>query len=395
MDASSIRAGLVRLGFALGRVRPIAKHVVLATSHADHLSGNLAVIRERMRGHNTMTSRGLTASGRGLPLVVLTQRQAGGALVLLSAALGSIVAGYHLATAALFVVDDYFFPMYVVRPRPGTRFVQVWHACGALKKFGYSTLDKDFGRDEAFARRFPIHSNYDLCLVSSMAVAPFYAEAFGQPLERFDSRIGIPRTDVLCDRELGTQVADRVRSTYGLASGKRVILYAPTFRGERTTAATQPTDLDLRTLRATLGDDHVVLVRAHPFVRDRLALGPDVASFAIDVSGHPDINELMLVSDVLVTDYSSALFEFALLDRPICLFAPDLAAYEAERGLYIDYREALPGPVFETTDALADHLRRGEFDMAAVRRVRDWAFDVADGQATHRFLREVVLPAIT
>jgi teichoic acid ribitol-phosphate primase len=384
MDASSIRAGLVRLGFALGGLRPIAKHVVLATSHADHLSGNLAVIHDRMR-----------TSGRGLPAVVLTQRQGGGALPLLSAALGSVVAGYHLATAALSVVDDYFFPMYVVRPRPGTRFVQVWHACGALKKFGYSTLDKDFGRDEAFARRFAIHSNYDLCLVSSMAVAPFYADAFRQPLERFDSSIGIPRTDVLCDREWGRKVADRVRSTYGLTAGKRVILYAPTFRGERTTAATQPTDLDLRTLRATLGDDHVVLVRAHPFVRDRLALGPDLAGFAIDVSGHADINELMLASDVLVTDYSSALFEFALLERPICLFAPDLAAYEAERGLYIDYRESLPGPVFRTTQALADHLRLGEFDLAAVRRVREWAFDVTDGQATDRFVREVVLPAIT
>ena len=386
MDASTIRVLLVRLGFLAGRLTPLRKRVALATSHADHLSGNLASIRDRLQDLNT-------GSGRPLPHVVLTRHQGRGIRNLLAAAIGDVVAGFHLATDRVFVVDDYFFPMYVVTPRRGTRFVQVWHGCGALKKMGYSSLDTGFGRDEAFGERHRIHSNYDLILVSSMAVAPYYAEAFRQPLERFTSRLGIPRTDVLVQPGREDRAA-AVRDWYPF-DGKRVILYAPTFRGSRGDRASTPSYLDLRVMREVLGDDHVVLVRAHPFVRDAVRIGPELQGFAIDASGYPDINELMLIADVFVTDYSSALFEFALLERPIALFAPDLAEYEAERGLYIDYRATLPGPVFDTTRDLAEHLRRGEFDLEAVRRIRDWAFDVADGRSTARFVDEVVLPAFS
>ena len=120
-------------------------------------------------------------------------------------------------------------------------------------------------------------------------------------------------------------------------------------------------------LREALGDDHVLLVRLHPFVRSRTAIGPELEGFAIDVSDHPDINELMLVSDVLVTDYSSAIYEFALLGRPMVFFAPDYEAYEAERGFYFDYRTGVPGPIFETSEALAAYLRAGEFDLETGR----------------------------
>ncbi len=97
------------------------------------------------------------------------------------------------------------------------------------------------------------------------------------------------------------------------------VLYAPTYRGEQTHAARDPELLDLGVLREMLGDDHLVLVRMHPFVRQSTAIGPELSGFAVDVSDHPDIHALMLVSDHLVTDYSSAIFEYSLLGRPITL----------------------------------------------------------------------------
>jgi CDP-ribitol ribitolphosphotransferase len=102
----------------------------------------------------------------------------------------------------------------------------------------------------------------------------------------------------------------------------------------------------------------------------------------------------MLVSDVLVTDYSSAIYEFALLGRPIGFFAPDHAAYEAERGFYFDFATGVPGPVFETSEALAAWLRDGPFDTDRVRQFAAESFDVADGAATRRFVTEVVDPAL-
>ena len=379
----ALRATLVRLGFLAGRLLPIRPRVVLATGHGARITGNLAWIRD-----------GVRSTRPDVDVVELAFWPGSGWRQLARAAIHALRSGFHLATARLFVVDDYFFPMYVIRPRRGTTFVQVWHACGAFKKFGYSVLDAGFGADEEYARSIAMHTNYDLCLVSADRFAPFYAEAFGAPREWFTARLGIPRTDLFFDDERQALVAAEVRRRYAIPDRRRVILYAPTFRGERITVARDPTDLDLGALRDALGDDHVVLFRSHPFVGARPAADPALAGFVIDVSDHPEMNDLMLVSDVLVTDYSSAVYEFALLGRPMAFFAPDHAAYEAERGFYLDYPADLPGPMFISSAELAAYLRAAVFDLERVRRFAAESFDVADGSATRRFLDEVVAPAI-
>ena len=378
----SLRIATVRLAFRLASYLPLRRRIVLATAHSERLSGNLAFIRDE-----------LDRRGSSVPVIVHAHRPRPGARGRLAGLWHGIQAGYHLATARVTVVDDYFFPMYVVDKRRGTTFVQVWHASGAFKKFGYSVIQKSFGADELYISPVKIHTNYDVCLVSSMRVAPFYAEAFDQPLDRFQSHTGIPRTDVLFG-ELAHRAAARVRARYPLPGGRRVILYAPTFRGESVVSASYDDVLDLERLAATLGDDHVVLMRLHPFVRDALHIPAALAEFAIDVSGHPDINELMLVSDLLVTDYSSAIYEFSLLGRPICFLAPDHAAYEGERGFYFDYLTGVPGPVFTTTDELASYIRAGRFDTARVEAFRAASFDVADGHASARVVDRILLPAL-
>ena len=377
------RLALVRIGFLLGRLAgsPRAR-VVLATSHARAISGNLAALREE-----------LAARTPRIPVTTIAFQPSTSLRGLATAALASVRAGYHLASARVFIVDDYFLPIYAVNPRAGTTRIQVWHASGALKKFGYSVLDKGFGQTEDDVAQLPIHTNYDYCLVSSMRFAPAYAEAFRQPLERFHASTGIPRTDQLFgERRARAEAA--VRAAYPGIDGKRTVLYAPTFRGDSALVARQPVELDLRELRAAIGDDHVLLLRQHPFVRRSTVLGPELAGFVIDASDHPDIHDLMLVSDVLVTDYSSAIYEYSILGRPMAFFAPDLEAYEGERGFYFDYRTGVPGPVFETTAELAGWLRAGSFDLDRVARFRDESFEVADGHASRRFVDEVVLPAL-
>jgi CDP-ribitol ribitolphosphotransferase len=378
-----VRALVVRVGFALARRLPLRRRVVLATSHDAALRGNLVVIRDA-----------LLAADPPIPLVVLAHASRGDWPGRIRALWHAAVAGYHLATARLFIVDDYFFPMYVITPRPGTTFVQTWHASGAFKKFGYSVLDKSFGATEDLTRRVRIHGNYDLCLIGSPAGALFYAEAFRQPVERFAPELGIPRTDVLFDAAVLARTNEAVRRRYGIAPDRRVVLYAPTFRGDSVGTAVAGPMLDLRQLHDRLGEDHTVLLRLHPFVRAGVAIPPELASFAIDVSDHPEINDLLVASDALVTDYSSVIFEYALLRRPMLFFAPDLAAYEGERGFYFDYRTGVPGPVMDTTEAIADYLRAGTLDLARIDAFRAWAFEVADGGATKRFIERVVHPAL-
>ena len=377
-----LRAALVSVGFALGRLLPIRPRVVLATSHADRLSGNLAELRDR-----------LSRDRPTVPVVVLARRLRPGGWAAVRAVMDALVAGWHLATARLFVVDDYYFPMYAIRPRPGTIRVQTWHACGAFKRFGYSVLDRAFGADADDVAAFPIHTNYDVCLVSAARFAPFYAEAFRQPLERFTARLGIPRTDLFFDPPRMAAASEAIKRRYAIPERRTIVLYAPTFRGASGNTATSPHELDLARLADALGDSHVVLMRPHPYVPPVRAT--DVRQdFVIDVSDWPELNELMLVSDVLLTDYSSAIFEFALLERPIAFFAPDEADYENERGFYIDFDREAPGPIARTTEAVIDILRAGDWDLDRVRELRATSFDVADGRATERLIDEVVLPAL-
>ncbi len=375
-----LRTLVTRLGFAVGRLRPVRRSVVLATSHTAGLTGNLAWVRAELERRDPP-----------IPFTVLTPGRRRSPLDLLSS---TFRAGYHLATARVFVVDDYFFPMYVIRPRAGTMRVQVWHAAGAFKKFGYSVIDKGFGADADLVEKVPIHSNYDLALVSSMSVARFYAEAFNASPAIFTSAIGIPRTDLLANPALRAEAEAAVRARYPAIAGRKVVLYAPTFRGTSIGHARHADLMDLDAMRRVLGHGWVVLLKLHPFVRRGLRIPPGLETFAIDASAEPDVNELMLVSDVLVSDYSSVIYEFALLGRPILFLAPDEDAYDLERGFYFDFRADAPGPIFDTTEALAEAIRVGDHDLERVRAFAAASFDVTDGHATPRFVDRVLVPAL-
>ncbi len=378
-----VRKWILRSAFALFRSLRVRRRVVLASSHATRLSGNLEFIFNELK--------------RQLPeveIVVLTRRQRHGLLGKVGVLREGIRAEYYLATSSVFIVDDYFFPIYVITPKPETTIIQTWHASDAFKKIGYSVLDKTFGANETLVRHVRIHSNYDHILMGSQNSVPAYIEAFDQPAERFVTELGIPRTDVFFDRARIDKVVSHVRAKYALPAGKKVILYAPTFRGDSKYEATYHDDLDLGLMRQRCGDDWVLLLRLHPFVSGNLALDPSLEGFVYNVSDHSDINELVLASDLLVTDYSSVIFEYALLGRPMAFFAPDYEAYEAERGFYFPYVEGVPGPVFETTEGIADYIAAGHFDMDRVASFRDASFDVADGHASERFVEQLVVPAL-
>ena len=371
-----VRILAVRLGFALGRRRAVRRQVLIATAHTEAISGNLAMLRDELRRQVP-----------DVPIVTLVRPRRRGRLASrLAAVRWEIRAGRLLAQSRLVLVDDYFFPLYVIDRRPDTTVVQAWHACGAFKRFGYSVVDKTFGADAALLRRVRIHRNYDVCLVSSMAIAPHYAEAFDQPLERFRSDLGIPRTDVLFGPERIERVVAAIRHRYALPPDKRIVLIAPTFRGESVGRARADGLPDWRELQAALGHDHHLLVRLHPFVRDALVIDRELDGFLTDVSDHPDINELLHVADVLVSDYSSVIYEYALLDRPMVFHAPDLEAYEADPGMYLDYGTEMIGSPVVDTAGVAEAVQRAGVDEAAWTAFIETHLGTVDGRASDRFV---------
>ncbi len=385
---TAVRVLLARAGAALARLQPIQERVYIVTNRDSSLRGNLAEIERALRA--------LPAAPTILRETGSDDERNGGVpiLSLFTAALRIAKRSYRVATSRVVIADDYFFPIYPVRKRSGVTIIQVWHACGAFKRFGRATLASEWGADEIFLKWVPIHSNYDLTLVSSASIAQIYADAFGQSVETVTAVFGIPRTDALAPSPRRDAAEREMRARLGLTDNRTTILYAPTFRGADLKGARAPELLDIAALHRVLGDQYRLILRLHPFVKSAMRIPDEARDFVVDASREPDVNEVMLAADILVTDYSSIIFEYSLLNRPMAFLAPDLDAYERERGFFFDYRSGVPGPVVDTTEQLITWINTKAFDLPRVAKFAAESFDVMDGHATERLVEQVVLPAL-
>ena len=307
--------------------------------------------------------------------------------------------------------------------RPETTVIQTWHACGAFKKFGYSAVGKGFGTTEVDLEKYPVHKNFSYVTVSSEEVVWVYAEAFHMEDRVQDILpIGVSRTDLYFHSKVRRNAALRVRhaledrnpslrdepapvcmiganGAFGKKGGamprdcervfekKKLLLYAPTYRGS-VRDAVSPDQLNILRLKEELGDGYLLLIRQHPFVRKKAVIPKGAEGFAMDVSDLR-IDDLIIASDMLITDYSSIVFEYSLFEKPMVFFAFDLEDYEKQRGFYYPVREMMPGPVCQSTHDVAREIRRMEtgFDWLRVREFKYRFMGGCDGHATDRILR--------
>jgi CDP-ribitol ribitolphosphotransferase len=307
----------------LSRVVPVRRdRVVLLSVRADHLTGNLE--------HLDRALARLRPEHRRVALTWTYRYSLAGRLQYLLRAMRGT---YHLTTSATVFVDNAYLPVDVVPRRPGVTVVQVWHAAGALKKFGRDAVDDGFRAEDAV-----LHSGYDYVVASSEVTADHYATAFGTPRDRVLA-LGCPRAEALADPAWVAASRESVRDRHPELRGRRVLLYASTFRGRGVDKEPGPR-LDGAALRAALPPEWCLVLKPHPVVAE----DPEaVAGFDVVITDDEDLNELMTAADVLLSDYSSAVFEWAVLDRPLLLFVPDLESYERSPGLYLDLRTEMIG----------------------------------------------------
>ncbi|MBD8060430.1 CDP-glycerol glycerophosphotransferase family protein [Cellulomonas sp. JH27-2] len=262
---------------------------------------------------------------------------------------------WWVASRARYWVNNQNFPA-PMRKSPRTQFLMTWHGT-PLKRMQHD-VEQMVGREGDYHKRAARLTSYWTVLLSASAYATkAFRSAFqftGNVLE-----VGYPRNDVFSWPGADERAA-RVRGRLGLADDPRkVILYAPTFRDDERQGVhwKQRLEIDIAGLEERLSDRYVLVVRFHQLVRDALPERFRDSPFVVDASSYPDVQELMLASDVLVTDYSSLFFDFAALDRPMVFFAYDLPKYRDElRGFYLDYDSQVPGPIAQTNAELIDTL---------------------------------------
>ena len=275
--------------------------------------------------------------------------------------------------------------------RKETRVIQLWHACGAFKKFGMSTAELIFGEDRKTLMKYPYHGNYSLVTVSSPEVVWAYEEAMSLEGKGVVKPVGVSRTDVFYDEEFLRQAKERVLKACPKAVDKKIILYAPTFRG-RVAKAHTPEELDVAEFYKRYSKEYVLIIKRHPFTKRMYPIPEKAAEFAFDVTDELAIEDLLIAADVCITDYSSIVFEYSLFLRPMLFLAHDIDEYYDWRGFYYDYRDFVPGPICRNNADLMNELDKvtKEFDSAVVKRFRDRYMSACDGHATDRIMEYIL-----
>jgi CDP-glycerol glycerophosphotransferase len=294
-----------------------------------------------------------------------------------------------LATSEV-LVNNNNFPHYF-RKANQQKYIQTWHGT-PLKKIGDDVPGANLSLRYRALMKKEAGQEWDLLLAQSPWAAEHLSRAFDYGGPIFYK--GYPHNDVLNDRERGEQIRRKVKQVYGLRDSQKVVLYAPTWRDnlkDPSGVYSRVDFLGLEAAAAALGDSFVILYRGH--ANSVFAKQNKMPSGVIDVTLHPDVNDLILVSDMMLTDYSSIMFDYVVTGKPIAFVAPDLTQYRDEtRGFYFDFEAEAPGPIFSTGEAavswIRDLSRSSHEHSERYARFVDKFAPMDDGDAVQRLIDE-------
>ncbi|PAF03029.1 CDP-glycerol glycerophosphotransferase family protein [Bacillus velezensis] len=271
------------------------------------------------------------------------------------------------------ITDNYFLMTSVLNCRPQTTCIQVWHANGSLKKFGLEDVTNQNRPASDISRFKKVYRSFDFVTVGSDAMADVFKKSFGIRDGQL-LKTGVPLTDVYYEEH-----KPELKHKWP----KKIILYAPTFR-----------DYDMQSFRLpfteeqltnALNGEYMLLVKLHPAVLHHIS-----ASFESELIKNVSdmrLHDLLKAADILITDYSSVPFEFALLNKPIFFFTYDLEEYDRKRGLIDNYTSVIPGKACHDSEALLEEMTKKPFRAEEIKRFSDKWNMYSDGNSSSKLLQ--------
>ncbi len=364
--------------FSVFRILPLQKNkIVFLSPHNENFSDSLGAVMDEaiMRDEFIiikMTSRlGIDKSSVGNMLESIK-----------SAVSFFTVKAYHLARAKYIFLNDNFMPMANLNFRNEAVITQLWHAEGAFKKFGFDIEQPS----EIRALERACSDRYSYVVCSGEEVAEIYANAFAVAPEKV-LPLGAPRTDKFYKKINEKRLRDDFDRQYPECRGKKLVLYAPTFRENTEDDAGILKNIDVKAFNERFPDS-ALLIRLHPQVHTANA---DLNG-AVNLSDYGDVQKLIRIADVLITDYSSICMDFALLEKPVYFYAFDLERYAVERAFYYDYESYVPGPVARDFQTLLN-LMYTDMSKTYEKRRSDFVlknYGTPDGKASQRVVDRII-----
>ena len=255
---------------------------------------------------------------------------------------------YYLATSRVAILDTYSITVSCLKHKKDLKVIQMWHALGAVKKFGLQSVGTKEGRDEKISNAMCMHKNYDYVLAPSKATARFYMEAFGCGADKMKI-CSLPRVDELLKND---GVSVRFYRENPALADKKIVLYLPTFRDREAYVAQE---LKVEFLQGM--QNYHLIISTHPLFSK---VKKDERFF---YNGSYSTIDLMKIADIIITDYSACAFEAAVLMKPLYFFVPDYNQYVEERGANIDLKAEMPQFTFENAGELCTAIQSGTYDQ--------------------------------
>lgn len=287
---------------------------------------------------------------------------------------------YHIAKSKYIFVDDFYPAIYPIKLKKTKKLIQLWHAMGAYKTVGYSRMGKPGGPTGYNLT----HRNYTGTIVSSESIRKNYAEAFGIDIEKVHA-LGIPRTDIFFDKKYSKEIKEKTLKKYPMLKDKKVIMFAPTFRGNgQGTAYYDFSWIDFKKIEEKFKKDYVCIIKLHPFIKNRPDYDFENSNFYIDLTSEREINDLLFLTDILITDYSSVIYEYSFFKKPIIFYVPDMEEYISSRDFYYSFDKYNYGVKTTTMKELVKAIEEEKIDKKKIEEFNEYFCSACDGKATKR-----------
>lgn len=265
---------------------------------------------------------------------------------------------YHIATAKVCILDGYSIPISILKHKKKLKIIQIWHASGAIKKFGYQSLNKKEGRETGIAKVMNMHKNYSYVMAPSSTTAEFYEEAFQVDKEKIFIN-GLPRLDYLLDKKLDKEKKEEFYTEYPEYKSKETILYVPTFRKD-----TDNTKYIQKLINSINPSKYNLIIKLHPLDNSKIA-----NEYVVDKKY--STYDLLKISDYIITDYSAAAFETSILNKPLYFYVYDINEYEKTRGLNIDLFEEINNATSTNAKEIIKVIENNEYDYEQLERFKN------------------------
>ena len=350
------------------------KHLLFLSEKSEKLALNMEAIYNRMKERGLDKDFVIEFSLRNTEDLDYSKRSSAGMIAKIGRA-DVIIVDDHIPFLNNFLLSD------------DTVLIQVWHAGAGFKGVGYSRWGH-YGCPGIFS----CHRQYTYCISGSKEINHFFSEQFGI-LDEQIIPTGMPRMDQYLDENVRKETTKRIYEEYPALKGRKVILFAPTYRGQNRQNAYYPYELIDFDGLYKYAEKHnaAVLFKMHPWVPGDVPIDQRYADRFISMNSYPNINELFYITDLLITDYSSSMYEFLLMEKPMLFFPFDKNQYSVSRGFHRDYDSNVPGKICYTFAEILDAMENEDFEYEKVGSMLSQYFDKVDTHNCDRVIDWLVL----